>query len=298
MSWRRISALAIEANVDRRTLALLAEAVFAYIDEISALSAEGYAEEQSAAAGEAHRLRRRLALLLLEPEQDPDAISLAAADAGWVLPTSVAALAWARGGSRLRARLSGGALVVEEEGDAGIALIADPGAPALEAHLGRAVSETTVLGPKEPLSRAAQSAERARAVLELIRRGELDASGLVRADDHLALLVTHAEPAILRDLEARLLAPLGDETAASRARLVETLRAWLDHQGEIAAVAAQLHVHPQTIRYRLGRLRERLGDALDDPARRFELTLALRAPEPLPEPAPGRQPHGSRRRRG
>ena len=47
VAWRRVSGLAIEAEVDRRTLALLAEAVFAYIDELSALSAEGYAEEQS-----------------------------------------------------------------------------------------------------------------------------------------------------------------------------------------------------------------------------------------------------------
>ena len=49
VAWRRVSQLAIDARVDRRTLALLAEAVFAYIDGLSALSVEGYAEEQSAA---------------------------------------------------------------------------------------------------------------------------------------------------------------------------------------------------------------------------------------------------------
>jgi DNA-binding PucR family transcriptional regulator len=36
-------------------------------------------------------------------------------------------------------------------------------------------------------------------------------------------------------------------------------------------------VHPQTVRYRLGRLRELLGPALDDPDARFELELVLRA---------------------
>ena len=46
----------------------------------------------------------------------------------------------------------------------------------------------------------------------------------------------------------------------------------------MARVAAELHVHPQTVRYRLARLRERLGSALDDPAARFELALALRSP--------------------
>ena len=37
-------------------------------------------------------------------------------------------------------------------------------------------------------------------------------------------------------------------------------------------------MHPQTVRYRLARLRERFGDALDDPDARFELALALRSP--------------------
>jgi len=38
-----------------------------------------------------------------------------------------------------------------------------------------------------------------------------------------------------------------------------------------------LGLHAQTARYRLSRLRELLGDALDDPDARFELELALRA---------------------
>jgi DNA-binding PucR family transcriptional regulator len=42
-------------------------------------------------------------------------------------------------------------------------------------------------------------------------------------------------------------------------------------------VVAGLHVHPQTVRYRLNRLRELYGDALDDPDARFELELALRS---------------------
>jgi DNA-binding PucR family transcriptional regulator len=43
-------------------------------------------------------------------------------------------------------------------------------------------------------------------------------------------------------------------------------------------MARAMHVHPQTARYRLARLRELLGDALDDPDARFELEIALRAP--------------------
>ncbi len=43
------------------------------------------------------------------------------------------------------------------------------------------------------------------------------------------------------------------------------------------AFVAELHIHPQTVRYRIGKLRELLGDALDSAGGRFELGLALRA---------------------
>ncbi|MGZ4285432.1 MAG: helix-turn-helix domain-containing protein, partial [Solirubrobacteraceae bacterium] len=49
------------------------------------------------------------------------------------------------------------------------------------------------------------------------------------------------------------------------------------HQGNAAAASEQLGVHAQTVRYRLGRLRELFGDTLDDPDARYELETALRA---------------------
>ena len=87
---------------------------------------------------------------------------------------------------------------------------------------------------------------------------------------------------MLRELAESRLAPLESETPASRERLTATLRAWLDHQGEVSRVAAELHVHPQTVRYRLGRLRELFGEALETPSGRFELALALRGPVSRP----------------
>jgi DNA-binding PucR family transcriptional regulator len=42
-------------------------------------------------------------------------------------------------------------------------------------------------------------------------------------------------------------------------------------------VAERLHVHPQTVRYRVAQLRELFGERLDDPDARFELALALRS---------------------
>ncbi len=285
VSWRRIAEIAIAANVDRQTLALLAEAVFAYIDELSALSVEGYAEEQSVAAGELQRRRRRLAQLLLAPDPDEGSVRGAAAAAGWEPPATLAALVWRERGERLLARLPPGALVVEQEGSAaGIALLADPRAPGLRARLQRAASSTVAtLGPEVGLLEAATSAERAGALLELVEVGALEGSGLLICERHLAGLAVHGAPGVLRDLALDRLAPLDSETPASRRRLRETLRSWLDHQGEVARVAAELHVHPQTVRYRLARLRELFGPTMDQPGGRFELALALRDPVSCPD---------------
>jgi DNA-binding PucR family transcriptional regulator len=47
----------------------------------------------------------------------------------------------------------------------------------------------------------------------------------------------------------------------------------------VGSVAERLGIHPQTARYRVGRLRDLFGDALDDPDARFWLEVALRVGE-------------------
>jgi DNA-binding PucR family transcriptional regulator len=61
---------------------------------------------------------------------------------------------------------------------------------------------------------------------------------------------------------------------------VTTLTAWLDAHGDVGEAATRLHVHPQTVRYRLARLKEAFAGVLDDPVGRLEVTLALRAGGP------------------
>ena len=99
---------------------------------------------------------------------------------------------------------------------------------------------------------------------------------LVVAEDHLATLLLAADRGLAADLAASRLAPLAQLADGPRARLTETLRAWLDRPGQVQAVAAELGVHPQTVRYRLRQLRELFGTRLEDPEARFELSLALR----------------------
>jgi DNA-binding PucR family transcriptional regulator len=64
--------------------------------------------------------------------------------------------------------------------------------------------------------------------------------------------------------------------------LAETLAAYLDGFGDIAAVAQHLHVHPNTVRYRIRRIEKLLATSLADPDDRLVLALGLRATERSP----------------
>ena len=106
-------------------------------------------------------------------------------------------------------------------------------------------------------------------------------AGLIHAGDHLATLIVNQDAELARALAAQALAPLDGLAPAERARLLETLRAWLDLQRHTPEIARRLHVHPQTVRYRMGKLEELLGEGLATPDGRFALAVALRT---LPGP--------------
>jgi hypothetical protein len=276
VAWRRFAAAGVEAGLEPDTLYLLAESIFAYIDVLSAESAEGYAMEQSAAASEAELRRRRLVRLLVrEQPPDVDVIEAAAGDAGWRLPRALAVLAI--GGDQRGAAALGlpSDVVAETIGEHTCAVVPDPDGPGRRAAIERAIVDSGAvagLGNTVQWPEAALSFARARAALEL---ADCHAE-LVVADDRAGDLLLRSDPRLAAELAAARLAPLQALPAGSRARLTETLRAWLAEQGRLGPVAQRLGIHPQTARYRLARLRELFGGALDDPDERFWLELALR----------------------
>jgi DNA-binding PucR family transcriptional regulator len=95
-------------------------------------------------------------------------------------------------------------------------------------------------------------------------------------DDRLADLILFEEGALAERIAARRLAPFEALTPKARQRMHETALAYVRQGGNSVAMARELHVHPQTARYRSARLRELLGGQLDDPDARFELEIALR----------------------
>jgi hypothetical protein len=270
VAWRRFVEAGVAAGVAAETLYTLGESVFAYIDGLSAEAAEGYAAEQSAQAGEAQRLRRALVRALLADPVDEDAVRAAADAAGWRLPHRMAALVSDEASERVGSRLGADAVAARIDGQT-IAFVPDPQGPGRIAQIRHALRDRRgALGPAIGWRQAPLSVERARRALDIVPEA------FVQADEHLPELLLSADPRLAGDLAARALAPLDDAPPATRDRLTETLSAWLEHQGRVEAVAQALGVHPQTVRYRLAQLRERI-DGLEDPDRRFELAVALRA---------------------
>jgi hypothetical protein len=286
IAWERCVQAGQAAGFEPATLYRLASAIFSYIDRISAESVEGYATEQSAALAERQRRRRALVRVLAREDAGAEEVRDLAQAAVWPRPQTVAGfVVRSEDGDRLASRLGGEAIVVAEQGLA-LAFVPDPDAPGRRAELTTALDGVpAALGPTVPLERAAVSLARARAAFGLQESGVLPAACPLATDEHLPDLLLHGDGALAADLAARALAPLADVGEGARARLTETLGAWLDEPGQVSRVAERLHVHPQTVRYRMAQLRELFGARLDDPEARFELALALRVSRP-PETAP------------
>jgi hypothetical protein len=279
VAWRRIAAAGSEARLEPEVLALLAESIFAYIDELAADSVEGYTEAQAAVEDERRRRRRALAALLMRQPPPADADLRAAAQAaGWKLPRRAAALACADGElAGLTGRLPPGSLAVVLD-ETGCVLLPDPEGPARRRALERGVGESPIaLGPAGTLAQLGESWTLAKTALRAVETGVLPADGLVCVDDHLGALALFESSSLVERIAWRRLAAFETLTEKARRRMQETALAYIRHGGNAVAMARSLHVHPQTARYRTARLRELLGEQLDDPEARFELELALRA---------------------
>ena len=81
----------------------------------------------------------------------------------------------------------------------------------------------------------------------------------------------------LMGADDRLVDPRVRELREHDPMLADTLRAYLDSFGDVAAAAQWLHVHPNTVRYRVRRIEQLLATSLADPDVRLLLSLSLRA---------------------
>lgn len=276
VAWRDMSREAVAAGADAALLSRFAELVFAYIDELSAASVAGHADELSSSGRLRQRNLERLARALVSGAE-PEAVVAAAERADWQPAASLTAVLLPDSQvAHLATILSPATLVLGEDmagvpEDRTVVLVPSTGSTSARRTLVRGLRDTAaVVGPTVPWLEASRSFARALRALPLV-----DGRALVDADQHLAALLLAADDDVRRDLRAQVLEPLAGVRPSSAEKLTETLRAWVLHQGRRDAMASALFVHPQTVRYRVGQLREVYGDRLEDPFFVRDATLAL-----------------------
>ncbi|MBN1094506.1 helix-turn-helix domain-containing protein [Blastococcus sp. TML/M2B] len=283
VSWREMSATAVRAGLSVEHMARFAELVFAFIDQLSAASVAGHSDELATTGRVRQRYLERLATLLLAGAP-ADELLAAAERAGWTPPRTLTAVLLPEERVRgamvsLDPRTLRATVELPElpervgEGELVVLLVPDAEGRSRPALLRSLDGRGAVVGPARPWPGAADSHAR---VVRAVQLG-LTAGGTepLDTDCRLTELVLRADETALADLRERALAPLADLGESAREKLTETLRSWLLHQGRRDAVAAELFVHPQTVRYRMGQLRELYGDRLEDPRAVLELVLAL-----------------------
>ncbi|WP_328444539.1 PucR family transcriptional regulator [Amycolatopsis sp. NBC_00438] len=255
-----------------------------YLELITPAVAAGYLAQQQSISGDEHSARQSLLAALLggEPAQ-------AAADqAGLRLPTSYLVVAFGFGAHpdetsadvdplvaarrklrRLRAELERQVrepMLTSLTTDGGLALLPERDLPWLDGvvrEMARAaavdVTAGVVVAEPDGVAAAAPCARRILAVARTFGRPP----GVYRLDD-VVLEYQLSCPSEARDRLAEMLEPLAD-----KADLLDTLRAYL-RLGDRRTTAAQLHVHPNTVDYRLRRVQALTGL---DPTSTADVTL-------------------------
>ncbi|MET7687516.1 PucR family transcriptional regulator ligand-binding domain-containing protein [Streptomyces sp. NPDC005483] len=126
----------------------------------------------------------------------------------------------------------------------------------------------------EGLRGALEEARHARRVAAA-RAGRVCAAGHQELASHV-LLLPFVPDDVRRAFTARLLDPLRDYDRRHRAELIPTLEAFLDCDGSWTRCAARLHLHVNTLRYRVGRIEQLTSRDLSRLEDKLDFFLALR----------------------
>ncbi|MBW0102860.1 PucR family transcriptional regulator ligand-binding domain-containing protein [Pseudonocardia sp. KRD291] len=145
-----------------------------------------------------------------------------------------------------------------------------PGLGTLRLHVGAG----RPAGP-EALSGSLREATHARD-LAAARPDPVSVAGAGEVTSHVGLLASVPDE-VRRAFAAHVLGPVLDYDARTGAGLCETLVAFLDQAGSWSRTAARLHLHVNTVRYRIGRVEELTGRSMGHFPDRVDLYLALRS---------------------
>ncbi len=276
--WRTMLAAIPVESLPVAVVSTVSEALLSFITDVIASTVGGFVDANTESASGLQAMRDRLLEILLgDPPPDPAMLVASSRAAQWTPPARVAVgVVEAPLDGRPESLRYSSVLSGSRRGHTVFVVPADDVDQHLRA-LGRTEGPRVALGPVVDLAEARASLKVASSLMRLAkRRGDPEGAVLTLDGNELDLLVAGQE-AVTNRMAGSVLAPLDALEEERRTVLLETLAAWLNRPDQPSAVAKDLHIHVQTVRYRLRQLRELLGDAVDDPTQRARLLLAVRA---------------------
>jgi DNA-binding PucR family transcriptional regulator len=260
----------------------LRESVLRYSREIAFAAAEVYAHAAEARGAWDARLEGLVVDAVLRGEAD-DSMQSRAAALGWGSTTRVAVVAGSSppGGSegvvdglRRSAAKLGVDLLAAVQGRRLVCIVGNVDdalsvAEELSGHFG---DGAIVVGPTVPHLFAAGRSARAALAGQSCAHAWPEAPRPASADDLLAERVLVGDPAARVQLIERIWKPLSDSSGSN---LLQTAAVYLEGGNGLEGTARLLFVHPNTVRYRLGKIADLIGYDLTDAHDAHTVRVAL-----------------------
>ncbi|MFD0692139.1 PucR family transcriptional regulator [Actinomadura fibrosa] len=278
VACRRFIRQAYRLDWTSETLSLLTDSLFLLLEKAVKAAAEGYAAAQGEMATERERHRNRLRdLLVADPPTSREALVTLARAADWEPPHTIGVVALLSS-PVTPSRVTSPAILADWGESEPYLVVPDPDGPGQDRLLSALFRRHPgVMGPTVPLNQGAVSLHWARKAARLMQRGVLPRRGVVRCVENLSVLAASQCEDLVHAASVRHLRPLLELPARRRETLASTLLTYLRCGENAITTAEQMHVHPQTIRYRVRTIQKLYGDEFVGPDNRLDMMLTLNA---------------------
>ena len=142
---------------------------------------------------------------------------------------------------------------------------------------------TTRVGVSPPFNDLTDTAQALRYARVALNTRSSRTGGVTVFEDSLLAVAAVSAPEVTNKVAAIILGQFDDLSSEEKGVLFETFRVWLAQKGSTANTAAQLYLHPNTVRHRLRRIEEHTGRSLAVPDQLAELCLAFEIRKNMPE---------------